>query len=81
MVGESLDHEGVRKAQHQRSVRIRSDGEPLGVEEFGGVVAQRADVDELDTLGAAFLQPTPGDVATHASAVHLGVLQRDSRRT
>src|ERR687896_755044 len=61
--------------EHECGVRVRADRDPLGAEEGGGVVANQADVDELD----ACLPATPLQLADlvdgDPAGVHVAVLQ------
>ena len=66
----------MRKAEHQRHVGVRPDGQPFGVEKIRRVVAARADVDEADAVPARRPQPRRGIVRSDAGLVDLTVLGR-----
>ena len=71
-----LRHQRVREREQERRVRAGAGGDPVRGEEVGGIVPERADVDELHARLATRLKRAMHAVLGVAAVIDLGVLQR-----
>jgi hypothetical protein len=76
LVVQALGEKAMGEPEHERGVGVRPRGQPFGLEEVRGVGLERADVDELDPVPAAALEPIAGHVPADAARVDLGVPKR-----
>ena len=76
LVVEPFDVQGVREAEHERHVGVRTERNPLRPELRENVAPKRRDIDEPDTGIRRFAHVVALDVAPGAAVVDLAVLHR-----
>ena len=77
-VAEPLVDQGVGEAEHDGDVRARHDRQPLGADELGHVVADRAHQHELRAARLRRPEVVPQGMPARAAGAHHRVLQRDA---
>ena len=75
-IDEAVADQRMRNAEHQRDVGIGPQSDPFGLGIAHGVVADRADRDELRARRLRGVQRLPEDMARYAAGTHLRILLR-----
>ncbi|SII46984.1 Uncharacterised protein [Mycobacteroides abscessus subsp. abscessus] len=75
---EALGEQGVPESEHERGVRVRSDRQPLRVDDVGSVVPDRGDGDERAAVVPRRPQSARDRVVGDPAGFELRVLQGDS---
>ena len=73
--------QGVGEAKHERHVGIRADWPPIGFEEVGDIVTNRADTNNIDSGRSPSFELTLGGVIGDATLIDLHVLHADTTET